>query len=90
LTVNVQKSSNAAFDDVEIELAAEEVSAVIKDVEDYVKKVKAGVVQKNPEIAMRLGKKLVKALKTAKKLGMEEEYMQLIKLKAQLSLLENL
>jgi hypothetical protein len=39
---------------------------------------------------MRLGKKLVKALKTAKKLGMEEEYMRLIKLKAQLSLLENL
>jgi hypothetical protein len=39
---------------------------------------------------MKLGKKLAKALKTAKRLGMEEEYTRLIKLKAQLSLLENL
>jgi predicted DNA binding CopG/RHH family protein len=90
LNINVQKGRNAALDDVELDLAAEEVAAVIKDVEDYIRKVKAGIVQKNPEIAMRLGKKLVKALKTAKKLGMEQEYMRLIKLKTQLSLLENL
>jgi hypothetical protein len=90
LNINVQKGRNATLDDVELDLAAEEVAAVIKDVEDYIKKVKAGIVQKNPEIAMRLGKKLVKALKIAKKLGLEEEYMRLIKLKTQLSLLENL
>jgi hypothetical protein len=90
LNINVQKGRNATLDDVELDLAAEEVAAVIKDVEDYIKKVKAGIVQKNPEIAMRLGKKLVKALKIAKRLGLEEEYMRLIKLKTQLSLLENL
>jgi hypothetical protein len=90
LNINVQKGRDATLDDVELDLAAEEIATVIKDVEDYIKKVKAGIVQKNPEIAMRLGKKLVKALKTAKKLGMEEEYMRLIKLKTQLSLLENL
>jgi hypothetical protein len=90
LNINVQKGRNATLDDVELGLAAEEIAAVVKDVEDYIKKVKAGIVQKNPEIAMRLGKKLVKALKIAKKLGMEEEYMRLIKLKTQLSLLENL
>jgi hypothetical protein len=90
LNINVQKGINATLDDVELDLAAEEVAAVIKDVEDYIKKVKAGIVQKNPEIAMRLGKKLVKALKIAKRLGLEEEYMRLLKLKAQLSLLENL
>jgi len=90
LNINVQKGRNATLDDVELDLAAEEVAAVIKDVEDYIKKVKAGIVQKNPEIAMRLGKKLVKALKIAKKLGMEEEYMRLIKLKTQLSLFESL
>jgi hypothetical protein len=90
LNINVQKGRNATLDDVELDLAAEEVAAVIKDVEDYIKKVKAGIVQKNPEIAMRLGKKLVKALKIAKKLGLEEEYMRLLKLKTQLSLLENL
>jgi hypothetical protein len=90
LTVNVQKGGNAAVDDVEMDLAAEEVSAIIRDVEDYVKKVRAGVIPRNPEIAMKLGKKLAKALKTAKRLGMEEEYTRLIKLKAQLSLLENL
>ncbi len=90
LNINVQKGLNATLDDVELDLAAEEIATVIKDVEDYIKKVKAGIVQKNPEIAIRLGKKLVKALKIAKKLGMEEEYMRLIKLKTQLSLLENL
>jgi hypothetical protein len=90
LNINVQKGRNATLDDVELDLAAGEIATVIKDVEDYIKKVKAGIVQKNPEIAIRLGKKLVKALKIAKKLGMEQEYMQLIKLKTQLSLLENL
>jgi hypothetical protein len=90
LNINVQKGRNATLDDVELDLAAEEIATVIKDVEDYIKKVKAGIVQKNPEIAMRLGKKLVKALKIAKKLGMEEEYMRLLKLKTQLSLLGNL
>jgi hypothetical protein len=90
LNINVQKGRNATLDDVELDLAAGEIATVIKDVEDYIKKVKAGIVQKNPEIAIRLGKKLVKALKIAKKLGMEEEYMRLIKLKTQLSLLENL
>jgi hypothetical protein len=90
LNINVQKGRAAALDDVELDLAAEEIATVIKDVEDYIKKVKAGIVQKNPEIAMRLGKKLVKALKIAKKLGMEEEYIRLLKLKTQLSLLGNL
>jgi hypothetical protein len=84
----VQKGGNAAVDDVEMDLAAEEVSVVIRDVEDYVKKVRAGVIPRNPEIAMKLGKKLAKALKTAKRLGMEEEYMRLMRLKAQLALLE--
>jgi hypothetical protein len=84
----VQKGGNAAVDDVEMDLAAEEVSAIIRDVEDYVKKVRAGVIPRNPEIAMKLGKKLAKALKTAKRLGMEEEYMRLMRLKAQLSLIE--
>jgi len=88
LTVNVQRGGNTVVDDVEMDLAAEEVFAVIRDVEDYVKKVRAGVIPKNPEIAMRLSKKLGKALKTAKRLGMEEEYMRLMRLKAQLSLLE--
>ncbi|MEM0484085.1 MAG: ribbon-helix-helix protein, CopG family [Pyrobaculum sp.] len=87
LTVNVQKNAQP-IDEVEIDLAAEEVTAVIKDVEDYVKKVKAGVIPKNPDIAMRLGKKLARALKIAKKLGMEEEYIKLMKLKAQLTLIE--
>jgi hypothetical protein len=50
--------------------------------------VRAGVIPRNPEIAMKLGKKLAKALKTAKRLGMEEEYMRLMRLKAQLSLLD--
>jgi hypothetical protein len=48
LTVNVQKSSNVAFDDVEIELAAEEVSAVIKDVGGLHKEGKAGRSAEEP------------------------------------------
>ncbi|WP_333638676.1 ribbon-helix-helix protein, CopG family [Pyrobaculum aerophilum] len=87
LTVNVQKGT-PPIDEVEVDLVAEEVASVIRDVEDYVKKVKAGLVQKNPEIAMKLGKKLAKALKIAKRLGMEEEYVKLMRLKAQLSVIE--
>lgn len=86
LTVNVQK--NAKIDDIDLDLAAEEVHTVIRDVEDYVRKVKMGVIPKNPEIAMRLSKKLSKALKMAKKLGLEEEYIKLMRLKAQLSVIE--
>ncbi|AAL64134.1 ribbon-helix-helix protein, CopG family [Pyrobaculum aerophilum] len=87
LTVNVQKGT-PPIDEVEVDLVAEEVASVIRDVEDYVKKVKAGLVQKNPEIAMKLWKKLAKALKIAKRLGMEEEYVKLMRLKAQLSVIE--
>lgn len=87
LTVNVQKGRQSV-DDVEAELVAEEIAAVIKDVEDYLKKVKAGMVMRNPEIAARLGKKLIKAIKSAKKLGLVDEYMQLMKLKAQLAAFE--
>jgi hypothetical protein len=86
LTVNVQKSSSA--DDVDFELAVDEVTSVIRDVEDYLKKVKAGIIPKNPEIVMKLSKKLVRALKVAKRFGMEEEYMKLMRLKAQLSVIE--
>ncbi len=86
LTVNVQKASSV--DDVEFELAVDEVASIIKDVEDYLRKVKAGVVPRNPEIAMKLNKKLARALKTARRLGMEEEYMKLMRLKAQLSVIE--
>lgn len=87
LTVNVQKSRQSV-DDVEAELVAEEIEAVIRDVEDYLKKVKAGMVMRNPEIAARLGKKLIKAIKSAKKLGLVDEYTQLMKLKAQLAAFE--
>lgn len=86
LTVNVQRGGGQTVDDVDYELAAEKVTAVIRDVEDYIRKIKAGLVPRNPEIAMRLGEKVARALKTAKKLGMEEEYMKLMKLKAQLSM----
>ncbi|ABL87800.1 CopG domain protein DNA-binding domain protein [Pyrobaculum islandicum DSM 4184] len=88
LTINVQKNSSKTIDDVELDIAAEKIVAIIRDVEDYLRKVKAGIVPRNPEVAMRLHEKLANALKTAKKLGMEEEYMKLIKLKAQLSAIE--
>ncbi|MFN7105014.1 MAG: ribbon-helix-helix protein, CopG family, partial [Pyrobaculum sp.] len=77
LTVNVQKSR---VDDME--MAVEEVLEVIKEIEDYVAKVRAGVVPRNPEVARRFGKKVVKALRTAERLGMEEEYAKLVRLKA--------
>ncbi len=86
LNVNVQKSRN--IDDEELELAVEEVIAVIRDVEDYIKKVRAGIVPRNPEIAVKLSKRVVKALKTAKKMGLEDEYLKLTKLRTQLSILE--
>jgi hypothetical protein len=82
----VQKASSV--DDVDFELAVDEVASIIRDVEDYLRKVRAGVIPRNPEIAMKLNKKLARALKTAKRLGMEEEYMRLMKLKAQLSVIE--
>jgi len=89
LTVNVNKRGEAVEDAVEAELALEEIGNVIRDVEDYLRKVKAGLASKNPEIAMRLAKRVAKALKTAKKFGLEEEYMKLVKLKTQLSMIES-
>lgn len=89
LHVNVQKKA-PQLDDVEADLAAEEIAVVIKDVEDYVRKVKAGLVPKNPEVAMKLSKRVAKALKAARALGLEEEYVKLMKLKAQLSAIEAL
>ncbi|MEZ0319318.1 MAG: ribbon-helix-helix protein, CopG family [Pyrobaculum sp.] len=89
LTVNVQKRA-PQLDEVEADLAAEEIDVVIRDVEDYVRKVKAGLVPRNPEVAMKLGKRVAKALKAAKALGLEEEYVKLMKLKAQLSTIEAL
>ncbi|MFN3804723.1 MAG: ribbon-helix-helix protein, CopG family [Pyrobaculum sp.] len=83
LTVNIQKSR---VDDVE--MAVGEVLDVIKEVEDYVAKVRAGVVPRNPEVARRFGKKVVKALRAAERLGMEEEYTKLVRLKALLSRFE--
>ena len=83
LNVNVQKKPT--FDEAELDIAVEEIYAIIRDVEDYIKKVKMGIIQKNPEIALKLSKKVSKALKGAKRLGMEEEYIKLMKLKAQLS-----
>ena len=52
LTVNVNKRGEAVEDAVEAELALEEIGNVIRDVEDYLRKVKAGLASKNPEIAM--------------------------------------
>ncbi|MEM1597871.1 MAG: ribbon-helix-helix protein, CopG family [Pyrobaculum sp.] len=89
LHVSVQKKA-PQLDDVEADLAAEEIAVVIKDVEDYVRKVKAGLVAKNPEVAMKLSKRVAKALKAARALGLEEEYVKLMKLKAQLSAIEAL
>jgi len=89
LTVNVNRRGEAVEDAVEAELALEEIGNVIRDVEDYLRKVKAGLASKNPEIAMRLAKRVAKALKTAKKFGLEEEYMKLVKLKTQLSMIES-
>lgn len=82
LNINVQKRQ---VPEEEIDIAVEEIYAVIHDVEDYLKKVKMGIIQKNPEIAMKLSKKVAKALKGARRLGLEEEYVKLMKLKAQLS-----
>lgn len=83
LNINVEKG-RGELDYLDAELAVQEVEQAIRDTEDYLKKLRMGLVLKNPEFIARLNKRLVKAAKAAKRLGMGEEYARLLKLKAQL------
>ncbi|MBP1449438.1 MAG: hypothetical protein JZD41_05450 [Thermoproteus sp.] len=83
LNINVEKS-RGELDDLDAELAVQEVERAIRDAEDYLKKLRMGLVLKNPEFIARLNKRLVKAARAAKMLGLSEEYAKLLKLKAQL------
>ncbi|MEZ0248581.1 MAG: CopG family transcriptional regulator [Thermoproteus sp.] len=86
LNINVAKGASRV-DDLDAELAIQEVERVVQDAEDYLKKLSMGLVMKNPEYISRLNKQLVKAAKTARRMGLDEVYTKILKLKSQLMVL---
>lgn len=87
LNINVAKGGKAAVDELDMELAIQEVHRVVQDAEDYIRKLMAGMVIKNPEYINKLNRQLVKAAKTAKRLGLEDVYTKILKIKSQLMVL---
>lgn len=87
LNINVAKGGKAAVDELDMELAIQEVHRVVQDAEDYIRKLMAGIVIKNPEYINKLNRQLVKAAKTAKRLGLEDVYTKILKIKSQLMVL---
>lgn len=85
LNINVAKTTRV--DELDEELALQELEKIVRDAEDYLKKLSMGLVIKNPEYIAKLNKQLVKAAKTAKRMGMDEVYSKILKLKAQLMVL---
>jgi hypothetical protein len=88
LTVNVQRGPQRAADSVDVDIAREEIEAAVRDIEDYIKKVRAGLVPRNVEVVSRLSKRLARAMGLARRLGLEDEYVELAKLKARLAMME--
>ncbi|CCC80734.1 ribbon-helix-helix protein, CopG family [Thermoproteus tenax] len=87
LNINVAKGGKAVVDELDMELAIQEVHRVVQDAEDYIRKLMAGMVIKNPEYINKLNRQLVKAAKTAKRLGLEDVYTKILKIKSQLMVL---
>jgi hypothetical protein len=85
LNINVAKGGDR--DDLDMELALQEVERVVQDAEDYLRKLTMGVVIKNPEYIAKLNRQLVKAAKTAKRMGLNDVYSKILKIKSQLMVL---
>ncbi|MEL9990181.1 MAG: CopG family transcriptional regulator [Thermoproteus sp.] len=86
LNINVAKGA-PRMDDLDAELAIQEVERIVQDAEDYLKKLSMGLVMKNPEYISKLNRQLVKAAKTARRMGLDEVYTKILKLKSQLMVL---
>ncbi|MFB6489689.1 MAG: ribbon-helix-helix protein, CopG family [Thermoproteus sp. AZ2] len=86
LNISVERGADRGdgVDDLEAELAVQEVERAIEDAEDYLRKLQAGLVVKNPDYVAKLSKRVVRAAQRAKRLGLAEEYTKLLKLKSQL------
>lgn len=87
IVLNINVAKTARVDELEEELAVQELERVVRDAEDYLKKLSMGLVIKNPEYVSKLNRQLVKAAKTAKRMGLDEVYAKILKLKAQLMVL---
>ncbi len=87
IVMNINVAKTARYDELDEELALQELERTIRDAEDYLKKLSMGLVIKNPEYISKLNKQLIKAAKAAKRMGLDEIYAKILKLKAQLMVL---
>ncbi|AEA13344.1 CopG domain protein DNA-binding domain protein [Thermoproteus uzoniensis 768-20] len=87
IVLNINVAKGGGRDDLDVELALQEVEKIVSDAEDYLRKLAMGVVIKNPEYIAKLNRQLVKAAKTAKRMGLDEVYAKILKLKSQLMVL---
>ncbi len=87
LTISVERGRKGAVS----EEKAEEVGMVIKEATRFLANVKRGeVIVRGNDYARRLYRRVGKAIRMARELGLEDQYMELLRIKAQLSSLVEL
>lgn len=82
LTISVERGKRTPIS----EEKAEEVGMVLREATRFLANVRRGeVIVRGNDYARRLYKKVSRAVKIARELGLEDQYMELLKVKAQLA-----